>query len=151
MSYGLRFRTYSQSLGSSFDWFMPDQDMPNESNPRGYLVGRDILTTNRGNDFLYDKYRKKQWKLVFQDIQTISKERLEFCESGWLGSRQITMVYFGTSVIGTSESPGSMSSAGQLWGTGYLSLDKIPEETAADLWDVNLTVTEFGPDQSFTQ
>jgi hypothetical protein len=150
MGYGLRLRTYSLTLGSAFDFFVPDRDMPTDKSPRGYNIGRDILTTPRGNSYLYDKFRKKQWKLTFEDITTLTKNSLEHIESGWLGSRQITMVYWGTSVIGTVETPGSMATAGQLWGTGYVTIDKIPEEAALDQWNLSLTIDEFGPDQSFT-
>ena len=151
MALGLRFRAWSQSLGTAFDWLVPDEDMPDASNKRGYKVFRDELTTKRGNTWLYDGGRVKEWQLKFLDISTTTKERLEFLESGWLGSRQIVTVYWGSSVpAGTNTTVGSIASVGQCWGTGYVSLNSLPEESDTDLWNVEMTIKEFGPDQSFT-
>jgi hypothetical protein len=149
-TYGLRLRTYSRSLGSTFDWFVPDNDMPDAPNARGYEVFRDIHTTPSGNTYLYDKGKIKKWELQFSDISTISKDRLEHIAYGWMDSQQVTMVYFGTSVIGTTETVGSMETAGQLWGTGWCEIDNIPQETAMDLWNMKLTIHQFGSDQVFT-
>lgn len=149
-TFGLRFRTYSMSLGSAHDWFVPDQDMPDAMNSRGTEVFRDIHTTPSGNTYLYDKGKRKRWDMSFQDMTTLGMTNLQHCVSGWLGSRQITQVYYGTSVIGTLESPGSMSSAGQLWGTCWLDMPKIAQEVAFDLWNADITITEFGGDQIFT-
>ena len=91
MPYGLRFVTYSQNLGSRFDWFVPDCDMPESSNKRGYKVNQSIIETPFGNTFIYDMGKRKKWSLQFRDITTLSKDRLEHCYCGWLGSRQITM------------------------------------------------------------
>jgi len=150
MPYGLRLRTWSQSLGSAFDWFVPDESMPEAPNPRGHKIFRDIIETPSGNTFLYDKGKIKFWRLTFRDIKTLDKERFEHVAHGWIGSKQITMVYFGTSVIGTVESPGSMSTAGQLWGTGYITLLSEPEEVDMDFWNVELSITQFGSSQSFS-
>src|SRR5207302_9777802 len=97
--------------------------MVSAPNSRGFLIGRDILTTPRGNDYLYDKFKKKEWNLLFEDVTTLTKSFIEHIAYGWLGSQQITVAFFGTSVIGTVETPGSMAAADQLYGTGYLTFD----------------------------
>lgn len=148
-SVGLRFRTVNQTTGSVCDWFVPDADMPEAPNTRGYEVFRDVNITPAGNTYLYDKSRLKRWELQFLDISTRSKNFLEHVSHGWIGSMQITMVYFGSSVIGTTESAGSMSAAGQLWGTGWVEQNGLPNESASDLWNFNAIIHEFGPDQSF--
>lgn len=151
MAYGLRFYHKSRSLGSVFDWFVPDADSPSAPNKRGTRISRDIIETPFGNTFLYDKGGKhKEWELTFEDISTLSKDRLEFLQAGWLGSLAITMVFFGTSVIGTSESAGSMNTAGQLWGTAFVEISDLPDETAFNLWSLKIKLTEFGPNQVFT-
>ncbi len=150
MAYGLRFYHKSRSLGSVFDWFVPDQDCPSAPNDRGTVLFRDIIETPNGNTFIYDKGKRKEWDITFEDISTLSKDRLEFIEGGWLGSLAVTMIFFGTSVIGTNESAGSMSSAGQLWGTGYVKFDGKPKETEYNMWTLKLSIIEFGANQSFT-
>lgn len=149
MGYGLRFYHKSLTLGTVLDWFVPDQDMPNAPNKRGTRIFRDIIETPFGNTFLYDKGKRKEWDLEFSDIQTLSKGYLEFLESGWLQKRAITVIFFGTSVIGTNESAGSMATAGQLWGTGFIQLTDLPAESAFNLWNVNIKIIEFGTNQSF--
>jgi len=148
MAVGLRFRTYSIELGTSCDWFVPDGDMPDSENTRGTAIFRDIVTTPYGNTFIYDKGQRGEWKLNFKDISTASKNRIEFVESGWLGFRQITMVYFGTNVTGTTQSVGTYE-ASQIWGTGYVELSGRPVETDYNMWSVEMQINEFGPDQTF--
>lgn len=151
MSYGLRLYHKSLTLGSVFDWFIPPEDSPSAPNKRGTVTFRDDIDTPFGNSFNYEKGKRKEWQLKFEDISSTSKDRLEFINAGWLGSRAITMIFFGTSVVGTNESAGSMSSAGQLWGTGYLRITgDLPEETAFNLWTLDIKLTEYGPNQSFS-
>lgn len=147
--YGLRFRSVAQSLGSVFDWFVPDYDMPDYPTERGYAEFRDVLTTPSGNTFIYDKSRIKKWNLIFSDITELSVRNLQHLANGWLGKKQITMVYFGTNVTGTTQSVGTYS-AGQLWGTGFLLMQGLPKEKDVNLWDVTIELTEFGTGQIFT-
>ena len=149
-NYGIRFHTVSLSLGSSMSWFLPTADMPDENSPRGYDVFQDIKITPTGNKFLYDHARTKAWEFTFLDITTDSKEKLEHLCHGWIGSQQITVIAFGTSVIGTSESMASMASAGQIYGTGFCQQSERPRESALDLWNFKMLWMEAGPDQSFS-
>jgi hypothetical protein len=149
--YGLRFRCNVLQLGTLFDWFVPDQDMPDTPNERGYKVFQDVHTTPSGNTFIYDKSRVRSWKLTFDNVSTLSKDRIEHIVTGWLGQQKVTSVYFGTSVIGTTESCGSMASAGQLFGTGFFTFTKLPSEgDLADMWNFEIQFTEFGPNQVFS-
>jgi hypothetical protein len=122
--------------------------MPDSENTRGTVLYRDIHTTPSGNTFIYDKGDRREWKLSFKDISTASKERIEFAVGGWFGHRQITMVYFGTNVTGTTQSVGTYE-ASQIWGTGYLELPSLPMETDYNMWSLDLQINEFGPDQTF--
>lgn len=149
MGYGLRFHSISQSLGSSFSYFVQDEDMPNEDTERGYDVFEDIYETKFGNTFQYQHARKLGWTLNFQDVSRTCKDNVEHCCSGWIGSKQITVLAFGTSVIGTAESMGSMASAGQIIGTGYMRMTGKPRETGFDLWNFTIQWKQFGPDQVF--
>ena len=123
--------------------------MASDKNERGYELFEDVLQTPTGNHWIYAKGRIKTWALSFEDISTRSKNHLEHMCVGWYDQQQITMVYYGTSVIGTAESPGSMLTAGQLWGTGFMRFTTKPRETAFDLWTFDTFVTEFGTNQSF--
>lgn len=149
MALGLRFRTTSLSLGSVFDYFVPDEDMPDEGNPRGFNLVEDIHETHHGNTFLYEKSKLKEWRLSFSDIQTITKEAIEHIAGGWFGKQQVTIVYFGSHVSGTTQSPGTYT-ASQIWGTGYCRLDGIPRENSFDLWTFGLIIKQFGTNQAFT-
>ncbi len=149
MSNGLRFHSISQSLGTSFSWFVPSADMPVEQNTRGYDVYRDELTTPRGNTWLYDKGKRRTWTLDWQMVTTDTKMKCEHIFCGWLGSRQICVVAYGSSVIGTTESMASMASVGQIWATCFVKMSK-PKESVFDLWDFTMDLIEFGQDQSFT-
>lgn len=149
--YGLRFHTISISLGTSLSFFVPDEDMPIDQNERGYELLEDIIETGRGNKFIYEKGEYRQWHLIFEAVSERTKSHIEHCVRGWRGSQQITVVAFGTSVIGTSESMASMATAGQIYGTGYLRITSgKPKERMLDMWDFEVLWTEFGPDQSFT-
>jgi len=88
--------------------------------------------------------------MSFFDISTRTKESLEHITHGWIGSKQITVLAFGSSVIGTSESMASMASVGQIFGTGWVDILDVPIETALDLWNINIEWTQFGVDQQFT-
>src|SRR5882672_7752541 len=146
MGFGIRLRSVSQTLGSTFDWFIPDDgSMPDQENPRGYLIGRDLIVTPSGNTYMYDKYRIKQWQLNFRDIPTLSKNSLEHITSGWIGQKQIVIVFAGSSVTGTTIAPGSLASVNQCWGTGYAEFTSLPKETVLDLWDCDFQLTQFGP------
>lgn len=149
MAYGLRFRTTSVQIGTSCDFYLPTGDMPSDQNERGYEIFEDQLTSVAGNTWLYAKGRRKIWALTFEDISTRSKEFMEHIAGGWFDKQQVTIVYFGTSVIGTTETPGSMATAGQLWGTGFVRFTSKPRETAFDLWSFDIFITEFGTNQSF--
>jgi len=150
MSIGLRFHTISQSLGSSCSFFVPSADMPSEPNERGYREWGYMPETPTGNTFDYRTGRTKQWSIDFEDITTLTKEFVQHCCNGWIGSKQITIVAYGSSVIGTAESMASMASVGQIWGTGYLKMKNLPKETAMDLWTFSIDINEFGPNQQFT-
>ena len=76
------------------------------------------------------------------------KELIEHSDHGWLGQQQVTVVFFGTEVTGTTQSPGTYS-ASQIWGTGYIRLDKQPDEVMFDAWSFAITITQFGTNQSF--
>ena len=149
-NYGIRFHTVSLSIGSSMSFFLPTEDMPDERSPRGYEVFQDVTTTPTGNSFLYGFGRIKTWEMSFLDISTDTKEKLEHICHGWIGSQQITILAFGTSVIGTTETMASMASAGQIYGTGFCQQLDQPIETALDLWNFRLLWTQFGPDQTFS-
>jgi len=146
--YGLRIRTVSLSLGSFCDFFIPDEDMPAEVNTRGYEVFRDDLRAPNGNTFSYDKGRVKTWSLNFEAISTRTKDLVEHSDHGWLGKQQVSVIFFGTEVTGTTQSPGTYS-ASQVWGTGYVRLQKAPDEVMFDAWNLGITITQFGTNQSF--
>ena len=148
---GLRFHSIAQSLGTSFSWYVSTADMPDAPNERGNEVFEDLIETPSGNTFIYSKGRRKSWKMDFVAISTDAKDKLEHVVSGWYNQKQITAVAYGSSVIGTLESMGSMNSVGQIWGTGYVRWSGgLPKETAYDMWNCSIQITEFGPDQSFT-
>lgn len=150
MSYGLRFRSVSQSLGSTFDWFVPDSDMPDIDNTRGKNIYRDVIVGPTGNTFLYDKGKTKKWKLNFQDVSPLAMNSVDHCCSGWLGQKQITIIYFGTVTDGTAVyTPAQLASAGQCWGTGYFTMVNEPQELGLDLWTFSIEINEFGPNQVF--
>jgi len=146
---GLRMRSISLTLGTSFDYFFPDEDMPDEVNDRGYDIFEDIHTTPTGNTYMYEKGKRKVWGLEFKDISSVTKNALEHMTHGWQKKKQITVVYFGTHVTGTNQSPGTYSSS-QIWGTGFVRLNGLPKESAFDLWNTTIIIREFGPDQNFT-
>jgi len=146
--YGLRFRTASLGLGTVCDFFVPDEDMPAEKNTRGYEVFREDTVTPNGNTFTYDKGKTKTWKLNFEAISTRTKNLIEHCDHGWMGEQQVTVVFFGTEVTGTTQSPGTYSSS-QIWGTGYIRLSAPPDEVMFDAWDFEITIKQFGTNQSF--
>jgi len=146
--YYLQFYSYAQSIGSSFIWIVPDYDMPDYPSDRGYLEFRDKITTPSGNTFIYDKSKVKHWTLNFADITELSKNKLQHICNGWLGQKQITMVFFGTSANGDDYE--AAEGDGQLWGTGFVSQLGEPKEKGIDLWDYTIEITEFGANQIFT-
>jgi hypothetical protein len=147
MSYGLRFRTVSQSLGTSLDFFVPEADFPVENNARGYNVYRDKLVAPNGNTWLYDKGKTKHWSVSFEDVTTNTKEIMEHICLGWLCKKQVTVVFWGTNVTGTTQSCGTYE-AGMIWGTGYLEMTE-PKERIADMWSFDVEINEFGTNQVF--
>ena len=146
--YGMRFYTVAQLLGTSMDWFVPTEDMPDEDSERGFLSKRDIHTTQSGNTYVYDKYKNKNFNMKFSHISTASKEKLEHICDGWLGNKQLTVLYFG-SLVNSATSLSTLASQGQVFGTGYCMLNGLPKETALDLWTLELSFNEFGTNQSF--
>lgn len=148
--YGIRLRSVAQSIGSVFDFFIPYADMPEADNPRGYDIFEDIIETPYGNTYLYSKGKRKRWQLSFQQITPRTKDALEHIAHGWLTQKQVTIVFFGTSVTGTATPPGSLQNAGQLWGTGFVRITGLPREVDVDLWNLELQITEFGTSQAFT-
>jgi len=148
MSLGLRIRTISLGLGTNLDYFFPNYDMPDEVNERGYEAFEDVYTTPNGNAYIYGKGRIKTWDLHFRDVTSRTKDFLEHMASGWLTEQQISVIFFGSHVTGTTQSPGTYT-ASQIWGTAYIRISK-PKETAYDLWDIDANIREFGPDQSFS-
>jgi hypothetical protein len=149
MSYGLRMITKSISIGTSFDIFFSNDDMPDFPHAPGYELFEDINTTPSGNTYLYSRGKIKTWELDFKDITEFGKNALEHLCHGWAGSQQITIIYYGTAVTGTSEAAGGYSSS-QIFGTGYMRVTSKAQETAFGLWDIGVTFKQFGPDQSFT-
>lgn len=148
MGYGLRIRTTSLSLGTSCDFFVDDADMPSDDNSRGYDVFRDDIVTPFGNTFIYDKGKTKKWTLKFELISTRQKELLEHADHGWLNNQQVSIIFFGTNVTGTTQSCGTYE-ASQIWGTGYIRVVSGPDEPMFDAWNMNIEIKQFGTNQSF--
>jgi hypothetical protein len=150
MAYGLRFHTIARNIGSSMSWYVPQADMPDEKNSRGTQLFEDRIETSSGNTFIYHKGKRKVWTMSFSSVSSDSMRKLEHVCGGWGSLSQITVICFGTSVIGTNESMGSMSLAGQVWGTGFARMEAEPTEDQFDMWSASVKFTEFGQDQSFT-
>ena len=149
MSYGLRFYTISQSLGTSHDYFVQNGDMPETDSARGYERFSDFHTTPTGNTFIYDKARIKDWNINFVEVTTEAKDSMQHICDGWMGLKQITAVYFGT-LVTSGASLSTLASGGQCYGTCFLEMVGKPREVALDLWNFEVHIREFGPDQSFT-
>lgn len=149
MSYGLRMRTTSISIGSTYDYFFPDDGMPDFPHSPDTELFEDIHTTPSGNTYVYARGSRKSWELNFKDIPENTKIALEHLAHGWAGSQQVTIIYYGTAVTGTTDVP-SAYAASQIFGTGYLRITGKPTETAYGLWDVGVTFKQWGPDQSFS-
>lgn len=150
MSIGLRFYTKSMTLGTYTDWLVPDEDMPNYPVEFGYDVHRNVLSTPEGNSYLYDRGKTKNCKFIFEDIVPLSKTWLEHICHGWVGSRQVTILFFGSSVWSTTTTPGSLNSVDQCIGTGYCTIVGRPQEGNMDLWTLEVEWTQFGPNQIFS-
>jgi hypothetical protein len=150
MALGLRFDTKSLTLGTTFSFFVPGQDMPDEPNKRGHELFEDENTTPFGNTFLYEKGMQKQMHLSWKDIHVETKQAIDWCVKGWFGQRQLTIISYGSSVINDSISLGSLGSVGQVYGTGFLRYVSIPEEKSLDLWDFETVWKEFGTNQYAT-
>jgi hypothetical protein len=150
MALGLRFDTKSLALGSTFSFFVPSQDMPDEPNKRGYELFEDIDTTPSGNTFIYEKGEQKQIHLSWKIIHVSTKNAIEHCVKGWHRQKQITIVSYGSSIAGTVTTLGSLASVGQVYGTGFLRFVSLPEEISLDLWNFETVWKEFGTNQLFT-
>lgn len=146
--YGLRIRTIPLSIATYFDFFVPDKDMPDASNKRGYEVKRDVYTTNGGNTFVYDRSKTMKWDLSFSDCSGTTKVAFEQICHGWLKNRQIGVVMFGTST-NESDSWTTHTTNGQLWGTAFIEMNGVPQEVAYDLWNFDITITKYGTEQVF--
>jgi hypothetical protein len=142
----LRFLTKSQSLGTSMDWYCPNEDDPNDKNTPITLLHEDIITTPFGNSFLYEKGKTKEWTLEFESITNDSMNKLDHICSGWYGKQQVTILYFGTNVTGTTQSIGTYE-ASQLWGTGFCRM--VSRQGVLDMWNCTLKITQFGTNQVF--
>jgi hypothetical protein len=147
--YGLRFYTKSITLGTTFDFFVPDSDMPEAKNSRGNELIEDVNVTPFGNTWLYEKGKIGKWKQTYDNVTTQSMLAITHCVEGWYKQQQITIVAFGTLVSGTATPLGSLESIGQIWGTCYLRFSKPPEEEILDLWNFDLEITKFGTNQIF--
>ena len=147
---GLRFDTKSLTLGTTFSFFVPEQDMPDEPNKRGYELFEDINVTPSGNTFLYEKGKQYQMSLSWKDIHTPTKDAIEKCVYGWHQQKQITIVSYGSSVNGTITTLGSLASVGQVYGTGFMRFSAVPEENSVDLWNFETIWKTFGTNQNFS-
>jgi hypothetical protein len=136
------------TLGSTYDFFVPDGDMPDENNSRGYTVSRDINTTYGGNTFVYEKSKIRKWSMSFNDVSTATKDSLDFIANGFFKQRPIGICYYG-SLVTAGATPSTMFTQGQCWGTCLIELDGMPKETAYGLWSFGLNLTEYGTEQAF--
>ncbi len=147
--YYLKFFYNSLALGTSGTYTVPDYDFPVEANTRGYEVFRDMHRTPTGNTWIYEKSRIKRWSpMSFEDSTTTTKNGIEHAAHGWIGNAIINVLAFGTCNVGTLTMAECLA-AGQIWGTCFIEFDSLPKETALDLWTFSISITEFGPNQSF--
>lgn len=144
----MRIITRSLSLGSSCDWFIPEQDMPSSNNSPYEKLFEDIITTPFGNSFLYEKGKINAWQLNFESITTQSYNLLKHICNGWHGLQQVTTLFYGSHVTGTNQSAGTYS-ASQIWGTGFCRMSNV-SEVISDSWNCTIEITQFGSNQHFS-
>lgn len=117
MPYGLRMRSSALSMATTFDYFFPNDGMPDFPHTPKSQLFETIHTTPSGNAYMYSRGKIKVWDLNFLDVPTYTALALQHICEGWAGSQQIVVVFYGTAVTGTTDTPGNYD-ASQIWEQG---------------------------------